>query len=387
MYNDQREHHRSSVAWTSSGTVVVLATAAPPCGAFVVAKLARACGSGPRIQLTEDQHNFGKADVGVGGRHAFVVTNVGDEPLELSRGKATCGCCTCVCTVQLPESALAPGDSAELILQWKSKLYVGPFRQTTTILTNDPQRREVMLSVAGRFTGPVGVVPSQLAIGLLRVGQAATRDVCIYSYLPESLDITGLKLSNPQTADYFDVTWDCLSVEEVREEGEAQSGYRVHVEVRPGLPSGAFQQTITLQTTSKSVPRVEIPVQGAVVSDISVAGRGWNAQTGVVSMGTVARSDGVAWPLMIVVRGPLAKDVRLSHVGSVPDWLAVELEPTRYSADTAVALTRLKIRIPPGSPASQHLGNGQGELGRVTMQFDSPSLPNLEILVRFAVGP
>ena len=353
--------------------------AAPGCGVLLAAgrtdvqvgpsATVSAHRSGPTLELDEEQYNFGRSEVGIGGRHAFVFTNSGDGALVLTRDRSTCGCCTCVCTVQLPEGAVAPGESAPVTLQWKSTLYVGPFRQTATILTNDPDRPAVTLSIAGRFTGPVGVVPSLLVFSSVRVGQAAMSEVRLYSYLQESLDITGFELSNPQNAEYFDVSWQRLSVEEVQEEGEARSGYLVRVAVQPGLPAGAFQQAILLKTNSKSVPRVEIPVQGRLVNDVSIAGRGWNAQTGVLTMGTVKRSEGVDWPLLIVVRGPHAKDVQLRAVRGVPGCLAVELEPTRYTADTGLSLTRMKIRVPSGSEPSSHLG------GNEESQAESPFRP------------
>ena len=132
--------------------------------------------SGPRVAVDQEEHDFGKSDVGVTGRHTFIFTNTGDEPLVLTRGKSTCGCCTCVCTMRLPAGAVAPGQSANVTLEWKSKLYVGPFRQTATIVTNDAGRREVTLSISGRFAGPVGVVPSQLVFDSVRSGQAATSE-------------------------------------------------------------------------------------------------------------------------------------------------------------------------------------------------------------------
>ena len=142
--------------------------------------------SGPRVAVDREEHNFGKADVGVTGRHPFVFTNTGNEPLVLSQGRSTCGCCTCVCAAQLPQGAISPGRSAKVTLEWKSKLYVGPFRQTATILTNDPDRREVTLLIVGRFAGPVGVVPLQLSFNSLRTGHAATADVRLYTYLFKS---------------------------------------------------------------------------------------------------------------------------------------------------------------------------------------------------------
>ena len=335
--------------------------------------------------MDAEKHNFGKADVGDTGRHSFTFTNTGNEPLVLTRGRSTCGCCTCVCTVRLPEDAIAPGESTKVTFQWKSKLYVGSFRQTATILTNDPARREVTLLITGRFTGPVGVVPSQVSFSSVRLGRAATAEVRLYNYLDEPLEITGCEFSNPQNTKYFDVTWERLTAEQVRKEGEARGGYLVRIAVKPGLPAGAFRQTIVFKTDAKSVPTVHVPVQGLVVSDVSIAGRGWNAQTGVLTMGTVKSSEGVEWPLLIVIRGPRAKDVDLKPIRIIPDSLRVELGSTQHIADKAISLTRLRIRIPPGSRPSNHLGAERGAPGQITIQTNHTELPELNIQVRFAV--
>ena len=127
------------MTWLSAILIVTLGLALSP------AEL-----SAPRVAVDQEKHSFGKADVGVTGRHQFVFTNAGNEPLVLARGKSTCGCCTCVCAVRLPECAIAPGQSAKVTLEWRSKLYVGLFRQSATIVTNDPHRREVTLLVTGR---------------------------------------------------------------------------------------------------------------------------------------------------------------------------------------------------------------------------------------------
>jgi len=287
--------------------------------------------------------------------------------------------------VRLPEDAIAPGESARVTLEWKSKLYVGSFRQTATVLTNDSDRREVTLLITGRFTGPVGVVPSQLSFSSVRLGHAANAEVRLYNYLDESLEITGCELSNPQNAKYFDAAWEPLTAEQLRKEGEARGGYRVRIAVKPGLPAGTFHQTIVFETNSKSVPTVKVPVQGLVVSDVSIAGRGWNAQAGVLTMGSVKSSEGAEWPLVIVIRGPHAKDANLKPIRIIPDSLHVELGSTRHIAEKAISLTRLKIRIPPGSRPSTHLGAERGDPGRITFQTNHPEVPELNIQVRFAV--
>lgn len=362
-----------ALAWTAASTAADVGPAGTDC-------------TGPKVVVEEERHDFGKSEVGVGGRHAFELENHGDQPLLLTRGRSTCGCCTCVCAVRLPEGPVGPGKRAQVTLEWKSELYVGPFRQTATILTNDPERPELTLSVHGRFTGPVGVAPSRVTLGSIRFGQKTTSEVRVFNYTPEPLEIVDCERAASAVADYFDVHWHPLSAEETAEEGEARGGYLVRIEIGPGLPIGAFEHEIVLETTSKLVPHIKLPVQGTVVSDVSVVGRGWNAQTGMLSMGTVRRSEGADWPLLIVVRGPHAREVRFKPVRNVPDGLIVEMESSQYVADTGLGLTRLRIRIPPGSEPSTHLGNERGEAGEVTIQADPPVLPNVNFRVRFAVA-
>jgi hypothetical protein len=61
------------------------------------------------------------------------------------------------------------------------------------------------------------------------------------------------------------------------------------------------------------------------------------------------------------------------------------LGSTRYISETQISLTRLMIRIPPGSEPTTHLGAEQGEAGRITFQTNHPQLREITIQVRFAV--
>ncbi len=342
--------------------------------------------SGPRVVVDREEHDFGAIDVDVTGRHDFVFTNAGDQPLVLTRGRSTCGCCTCVCAVRLPERPIAPGGSARLTLEWTSKLYVGPFRQTATIGTNDPDRPEVTLRVAGRFKGPVGVVPSLVRLSGISPGESFTTEVRLVNYLPEPLRIAGFELADPTTAEHFDVAWERLAAERLREDPGARGGYLLRITLKPGLPVGSFRQRILLATKSAVVPTVEIPVEGTVASDVFLAGRGWNGQTGTLSMGTVDRRRGAEWTLLVVVRGPHAADVKLEPVEVVPEVLDVSLGPTIHTSGKALSRTRLTIRIPPGSKPAVHLGSGQGEPGRIVLRTNHPEVPELRTRVRFAVS-
>jgi hypothetical protein len=338
------------------------------------------------VIVDREEHDFGAIDVGLTGRHDFLFTNAGDRPLVLTRGRTTCGCCTCVCAARLPEGPIASGASARVTLEWTSKLYVGPFRQTATILTNDPDRPEVTLRVAGRFKGPVGVVPSLVRLSRISPGESASTEVRLINYLPGPLEIAGFELADPATAEQFDVAWERLAPKQLRDDPEARGGYLVRITIKQGLPVGSFQQRILLKTNSATVPVVEIPVEGTVASDVFIAGRGWNAQTGTLSMGTVNRSRGAEWTLLVVVRGPHAEDVKLEPVEVVPELLHVRLGPTIHTSSKALSRTRLTIRVPPRSEPAVHLGSGQGEPGHIVLRTNHAQVPELRMRVRFAVG-
>ena len=129
---------------------------------------------GPRLVLVQEDYDFGRMETNNSGRHEFIVTNAGEQPLTLEQGKRFCGCCTCVCTTQLPEGGtIPPGESAAVILQWSIKRFTGAFYQTSTLLTNDRDRPEVTLGISGRITPTVRAVPEPAAGTHPRAAQSA----------------------------------------------------------------------------------------------------------------------------------------------------------------------------------------------------------------------
>ena len=73
--------------------------------------------------------------------------------------------------------------------------------------------------------------------------------------------------------------------------------------MKPGLPQGPFQQTISLETNQPSYPELTVVVKGEVESDISVAGPNWSSQLGLLDIGTVSSQTGTQRRLLLVVRG------------------------------------------------------------------------------------
>jgi hypothetical protein len=199
------------------------------------------------------------------------------------------------------------------------------------------------------------------------------------------------------TADFFDVAFEPLSADQLQEPespggepnvGEPQgpqNGYLLRVTLKPGLPLGAFRQTILIRTDQESVATIEIPVAGTVVGDISIAGPGWNDQNAVLTLGTLSSREETVWRLLLVVRGPYSKEVQFTLIRTVPDLIEVDqqaLTQTTPIGDGTVTQTPLVIRIPEGSRPVNCLGS---KLGEILIGTSHPDIPELPIRVRFAV--
>ncbi|HPM83313.1 MAG TPA: DUF1573 domain-containing protein [Candidatus Anammoximicrobium sp.] len=341
---------------------------------------------GPRLVVRQEDHDFGKMETNNAGQHEFLLTNAGDQPLTLQQGKETCGCCTCVCETKLPDGGrIPPHESAAVTLKWTIKRFIGAYHQTSTILTNDPRRPEVMLAVAGRLVPAVRVVPAQFVFSSPLVGETVSGEVRVYGYRAEPLKISDCRLSDPAGAPFFETAIAPLPAEEVAQEPDARNGFLLRATLKPGLPLGPFRQDIVLATNVDSAPTVEIPIQGRIASPVSVAGPGWDSGKELLKFPPLAGQTGGQRNLLLLVRGPHCKATTFRLARVVPDCLAVELGQTKASSDGQSTRTPLVIRIPAGSPPASHLGPPQGELGQIVVETTHPQQPQLRLLVSFAV--
>ena len=121
-----------------------------------------AASAAPRIEVGNATYEFGSAMEGSFVRHVFVITNTGNETLEISRVRSTCGCTTSA----LPTNSLAPGQSVELEVVFDTVGYGG--REVTKSLyieSNDPQTPKLWIHMKGNV-GKLG--PTHIAQGDLQ---------------------------------------------------------------------------------------------------------------------------------------------------------------------------------------------------------------------------
>lgn len=85
------------------------------------------------LEFDKVLHDFGDVESEVENRTSFIVTNTGDKPLIISDVSATCGCTT----PKKPEKPIAPGQSDEIVVTFKSKpTQKNEIKKTVTVTAN-----------------------------------------------------------------------------------------------------------------------------------------------------------------------------------------------------------------------------------------------------------
>ncbi len=91
--------------------------------------------------LDKSKHDFGSLGQNSTVSTTFTLSNHGKEPLYIRKTKASCGC-----TASEPaKRVLAPGESTPVQVTFRSGNEVGYQKKSVTIITNDPERTEMVI--------------------------------------------------------------------------------------------------------------------------------------------------------------------------------------------------------------------------------------------------
>ncbi len=341
-------------------------------------------GSG-RVSVDHDVFNFGKMDLSEKGTHEFVFTNRGDKTLTLNLGSTSCACTV----TEIKESELAPGQSTKVVVSWHSKGHFGPFQQSVSIITSDPLRREVTLTIKGEYTRSVYADPDELTYGQIAGTEPVTQEARIFCNLPnQQIEVKSYQMSDPSLERFFQIDNVPLSADELRKQKGATSGILVRVTAKPGLPLGRFQQRIVFSTNLTAAAEIDLPLFGSV-GEVSLVGPGWSSETGVLDIGTVDGRSITQRKLIVLARGPNAKNMKFNVASVEPDFLQVKLGKTTL-LDTGISETELLIELPESKtfgkkvPAN-YMGGENGKLGEILLETIHPQVYSLRIRVRFRV--
>jgi Protein of unknown function (DUF1573) len=337
----------------------------------------------PKLVVDQTLHDFGVIDRGAKVSHAFRFTNVGKGMLRLKAGPTTCTACT---ISSLSKSQVAPGETADVVVEYLPNAPKPDFKQIATVLTNDPEQPRVELNIRGNVSRRFLVLPDRLVMSNVSAKEPHTAEAKIFCFLSDEVKVVSHEFTGALTAPFFEVKTETIPKDELSKPN-AKSGCRVLVTLKPGLPLGPFQQTIRLTIDdADEQSEMDLRIEGTVVSDLSIVGPGWRRDTGILTIGSVDRAKGAVRKLSLLVRGAARHDVTIEPVELDPPWLKVTLgEPTELNE--SVIRIPLAIEIPPGRPPAIYLGTDQGKYGEIRLGVKNhPDVKEIRMRLKFVIG-
>ena len=324
---------------------------------------------------------FGKMNVQETMSHLFLLKNIGDAPLVLTKGNTTCKCTVS----EVDEKPVAPGETRKVKLEWHPPAASDEFEQSAEIRTNDRTRQTIRFVVRGRVLEALKLDPPVLALSEISSHEPRRFDVRLWSFQNQPIEISTAEFSEEATANLFSVEMRPLTAAEVAMQADAKSGVALQIDLKAGLPAGSFQQKLVLKHNYAEISPLELPISGKAVGDITLIGPAYHADHDYVELGNVDRASGSSTKVFLVVKGPHRNDIQFQVTGIDPSSsLRAEIGTPMNTGGNSI-IWPVTFEIPPNAEPVSRLGNELGRLGRVTLSTADPHSPTIVIKVRLAV--
>ena len=261
----------------------------------------------PKLVLDQEEYDFGMMNERSEGTHDFIVRNEGKGELKLQLRETSCKCTG----LEMGKGRVAPGEQLKLTLHWETGVSRGPFRQSAVLITNDPEKNPLQISITGEVQQFLGVYPTVLTFADVDNEKPSSRVFNVWSTGREDLQLTDLRVSRPER---YDVTRE-LMAQEVREKYQAKIGYVITVTAKPGMPIGEFSDELIFQTNLKERPEEKLAIRGKVSGPITIL----PANAG--KRGVVSHKVPTKWEVKLWVRSDKSRQPELVSVKSDLEFL------------------------------------------------------------------
>ena len=360
---------------------------------YTLAVLAEKGGSigskeGPKVVVEGGEaFDFGTMDRGSKGHHDFVFRNVGTEPLVITMAGTTCTCTAAAAGGKKMEKGdtetIPPSGSYTFTLEWGVKVTQANYSQSAEFKTNDPRREIVKLLIHGKTVDAIELDEASMTFSGVSANEPAAEELVLYSHRDQELKITKQTWQDAPSKDFLEATFSPLSQDEVFHHG-AKGGLTMRVSLKPGLPLGVTNQTITLRTNYEGIEPQVIPVTIRIVGDISLLGPRVPSGSTSVALGSIDQKVGMTHTVYLHIKGPHRHMTDVQVESIEPASLLATLEKP-LTDSPAVKRIPLKIEVPAGVPLGNFLGTDNSKTGKIVLKTTHPDIKQIVIPVLFVV--
>lgn len=314
-------------------------------------------------------HHFGVMAQQTEAQKTWVIRNGGPGVLKLAKGSSTCAC-TIADLGAGGLKSVEPSQTTTVRLTWNTKENHGKFSQSATILTNDPEHPELKFQVEGEVQPAIVTMPEAVEFPGVAVEQGHRRSFALFSP-----DRPGLKVQPPTSSrpGFLVATVAPLTDAERKSLELKSGGYRVEVELKPGMPLGTFREELAIATDHPGRREVRMLVAGMVVGPIT-------AVPEAIRLPDVPGRTGQVAAVTLCVRGQ--ESTRFA-IEKSPEKLKVQMVPVDEKAQAAVGTVKLRkyrmtVTVPPGT--------APGVIdGAIVLKTDHPQAGEVKIPVHVVV--
>jgi hypothetical protein len=205
-------------------------------------------GLGPKIKFATPEYDFGKVKAGDVVKYDYVFTNVGDQLLELTGVKASCGCTTAGEWTRQVE----PGKTGSIPIQFSSANFNGTVGKSITVVCNETSQPTHLLQIKGIVWRPIEVAPQFAVLNVTAETPSNAATVRIVNNMAEPLTLWTPEINSPAFA--MDL-----------KTNQPGKDYELVVRTVPPWPSANLVGQITIKTSSTNVPVLHISAMANVM--------------------------------------------------------------------------------------------------------------------------
>ena len=323
-------------------------------------------GPAPKMEFNEPLiYEFGSMAQLSAGNHTWEIKNVGDADLEIGLKRTTCSCTST--RLKAPDGeekktlVIKPKESTKIPVEWNTKTFRDDYSQGITLGTNDPAKPEVSLNVHGKVYPPVILVPNDV-VRFESVSNEETHstNIAVFSMDRPTTKVTKVTTSRPE---FLVAKPEALTAEDCKQL-KCKGGYKILVELKPGMPLGQFNEELVIETDHPLRSELKMAITGNAVGPISVI-------PARLRMTSVSSSQGAVSEMTLLVRGGKPTKIEVAYH---PEKLAVkitpEAQPGRY---------KMTVTVPPGTAAGPVDGD-------IILKTDHPNAREMKVPVRVLIS-
>ncbi len=210
-----------------------------------------------RKMFKTTNHNFGVVAKNSKAEYDFELQNIFEEDVHIAGVRSSCGCTE----PHVIKQDLKTWEKGAIRAVLNTRAFQGSRTATITVVIDRPYSAEVTLSVRGYIRNDVWFQPGSVSFGSVEMGQGAVQSVTVSYQGRTSWDIQDVRSANP----HFEVELSDKRAEQGR------VSYKMLVRLKEDAPAGHIQDQLTVVTNDSYNGTLELPVDGLVVSPLSVA--------------------------------------------------------------------------------------------------------------------